>query len=535
MKKNENKTNSSYLDSKNLENNEKDKNTNSTIIIKRKDKRHKTEMGIVPKNLQLLINKNRLANKKEEENINKILFNNNNNNIQNNNDDINMYKLRKNKSSLRLQSSYKYNINIDPDIKDKKDNIAEKNSKNILSKSKSLVVTKNNIDINTYRRNANIPKYERRLSDKFINNKKKKEQNPTKKDESKQNDMSKKNLVKEQENHYVRTSARRKTVGVGLQIFNKQENQIKYDFTRITHIKSCNATSEPGMDDGHKKINQDSYILEKNIKGVLNFNIFGVLDGHGDNGHLASNFVKRYLINKINNHHLIKNLDNTKDIYKVFTNNNYQILTNIFLDADNQIKKEKFNCEMSGTTCVLVIQLDEHLICANVGDSRAILIYDDTPNNNMKNTKIFLLSHDHKPENQEEKERIISAGGEVDRMVDENYVPQGPYRVWVKEKQYPGLAMSRSIGDMDAKTVGVIPNPQFVEYTINKKSKYMVIGSDGVYEFISNEEIMAIGNIYYSRNDPFGLCNFLTKKSTELWLKEDSSYIDDITIVAVFF
>jgi hypothetical protein len=56
MKKNENKTNSSYLDSKNLENNEKDKNTNSTIIIKRKDKRHKTEMGIVPKNLQLLIN-----------------------------------------------------------------------------------------------------------------------------------------------------------------------------------------------------------------------------------------------------------------------------------------------------------------------------------------------------------------------------------------------------------------------------------------------------------------------------------------------
>ena len=64
-------------------------------------------------------------------------------------------------------------------------------------------------------------------------------------------------------NHYVRTSARRKTVGVGIQIFNKQENQIKYDFTRITHIKSCNATSEPGMDDGHKKINQDSYMKQE--------------------------------------------------------------------------------------------------------------------------------------------------------------------------------------------------------------------------------------------------------------------------------
>ena len=49
-------------------------------------------------------------------------------------------------------------------------------------------------------------------------------------------------------------------------------------------------------------------------------------------------------------------------------------------------------------------------------------------------------------------------------MVDENNVGVGPYRVWVKGKSYPGLSMSRSIGDMDAKNVGVIPNPEFVEY-----------------------------------------------------------------------
>ncbi len=39
----------------------------------------------------------------------------------------------------------------------------------------------------------------------------------------------------------------------------------------------------PGKkENGNKKINQDSYIIERSINGILNFNIFGVLDGHGE-------------------------------------------------------------------------------------------------------------------------------------------------------------------------------------------------------------------------------------------------------------
>ena len=42
-----------------------------------------------------------------------------------------------------------------------------------------------------------------------------------------------------------------------------------------------------------------------------------------------------------------------------------------------QIQKEKFDFTRSGTTVVLIIQLEEHVICANTGDSRAIAVYDD--------------------------------------------------------------------------------------------------------------------------------------------------------------
>jgi serine/threonine protein phosphatase PrpC len=329
------------------------------------------------------------------------------------------------------------------------------------------------------------------------------------------------------------TKSRRRSIGAGLRHYSKKESQIKKEFKKINYVKASRVLSTPGMEDGHKKINQDSYIYEKNINGVLNFNIFGVLDGHGDFGHLASNFVKGYILNRIKNLPSIKYLNDPKKIYKILTNRNYHILTNIFLDADIQIKKEKFNCEMSGTTCVLVIQLDEHLICANTGDSRAILVYDESQNN-LKNTKVFPLSHDAKPDLPREKERIIKCGGEVEKMVDEKGLGVGPFRVWAKGKSYPGLAMSRSIGDMDAKLVGVIPNPEFIEYKIDSKAKYIIVCSDGIWEFLSNEEVMKIANSFYLRNDPFGLCQNLTNRSTDFWLKDDN-YVDDITVVSVFF
>jgi len=307
------------------------------------------------------------------------------------------------------------------------------------------------------------------------------------------------------------------------------------EFSKNTYIKSCESITVPGKkENGNKKINQDSFIIERNINGILNFNIFGVLDGHGEFGHYASQFVSRYVISHIKNHPLIKKCDDPKEIYQKLILNGYEIIANLFTDADVQIQKEKFDVQNSGTTCVIVIQLEEKIICANTGDSRAIIIYNKDNNDNLVNTKIYNLSYDCKPELPNECKRIYECGGCVERALDDNDQEGGPYRVWVYGEDYPGLAMSRSIGDLDAKKIGVIPNPQIVEYTIDSKSKYMLIASDGIWEFISNEEAMRIGNKFYLRNDANGLCNELYKESVSFWLKEDC-IIDDITLIVVFF
>ena len=102
------------------------------------------------------------------------------------------------------------------------------------------------------------------------------------------------------------------------------------------------------------------------------------------------------------------------------------------------------------------------------------------------------LSRDHKPNESDEFARIIKNGGRVEAYKDENGNPFGPARVWLKEQNFPGLAMSRSIGDAIAASVGVIAEPEILEYQLNSQDKFVVIGSDGVFEFLSNEDVVKI-------------------------------------------
>ena len=317
----------------------------------------------------------------------------------------------------------------------------------------------------------------------------------------------------------------------------KKNSSLNDEFSSTVYVKVSEGYTLAGKNEnGNKKINQDTYVIERNVNGVLNFNIFGVMDGHGDDGHFASKFVSRYIVHRIKNHPMIKKFDEPKEIYKQLVAKGYEIIANIYLDADVQIQKEKFDVTRSGTTVVLVIQLEDHLICANTGDSRAILIYDKNYDDNLINSKVYPLSYDCKPELPEEKKRIYESGGVVEKVYysDDEDNPIIPFRVWAKGEDYPGLAMSRSIGDMDAKKVGVIPNPQIVEYTIDFFSKYMLICSDGIWEFINNEHAMKIANKFYIRNDPKGLCHELTQESIKLWEKREV-IIDDITVLVVFF
>ena len=99
---------------------------------------------------------------------------------------------------------------------------------------------------------------------------------------------------------------------------------------------------------------------------------------------------------------------------------------------------------------------------------------------------------------------------------------------------YPGIAMSRSIGDLVASTLGVIPEPEYTENIIDKDTKFIIVASDGVWEFLDNKTVKNMVMPFYLKGDPEGAAKALIAESTRWWNQEDI-VVDDITVVAVFF
>ena len=150
------------------------------------------------------------------------------------------------------------------------------------------------------------------------------------------------------------------------------------------------------------------------------------------------------------------------------------------------------------------------IFAGSVGDSRAILgtvpeehqeIYSPIPHvqenrfsrkiQPTRNLTALPLTVDQKPNHQEELERIKQSGGRVQRLTDERGNKVGPYRVWRKHSNIPGLAMSRSIGDGVGSQIGVISTPIINSFEIvDDLDQFIVLASDGVWDVMDNIEVI---------------------------------------------
>jgi serine/threonine protein phosphatase PrpC len=274
------------------------------------------------------------------------------------------------------------------------------------------------------------------------------------------------------------------------------------------------------------KINQDNFFIYKNFIDNPNYTFFGVCDGHGTYGHDVSGYLV-YNIPLTINDLLIKNN------YKTITDDNIpnliSLLKTSYVQMDDDLPKETdIDTTFSGSTCVSLIYTPSKLICANVGDSRCII-----GKYNEKYWSFESLSFDHKPDSELEKERILNNRGRIETYVDDNGQHYGPQRVWLRNGNVPGLAMSRSFGDMVAHSVGVISEPEIIEYSMLEEDKFIILASDGIWEFITNKECVDFVKDYYFKKDIKGAINCLYKEATKRWILKEE-VIDDITLIIIF-
>ena len=310
---------------------------------------------------------------------------------------------------------------------------------------------------------------------------------------------------------------------------------------------------------GTKIINQDSILVLQNIFNLEHFAICSVFDGHGQNGHfistLAKNIFKSYFssdsnlyyiprthnqscintMNTSNNDKVIKNLNSLKeyisetDVHSKLSLNNYHIIHEVYKQIEKEIKDSEYDKEFSGTTSCSVFITGNYLICSNIGDSRAIMI-------SQRGKVITPLSTDHKPNNPKEKNRIIKHGGEVrinysssSTLCQENY----PFRVYAPEKDYPGLAISRSLGDFVAKNIGVNFEDDIIDIQIGKDDMCIVIGSDGLWDHLTEEEVAKIVSKYYDSKNNEDASKELVNEARRRY-ELNGNYIDDVSVIIVF-
>jgi serine/threonine protein phosphatase PrpC len=105
--------------------------------------------------------------------------------------------------------------------------------------------------------------------------------------------------------------------------------------------------------------------------------------------------------------------------------------------------------------------------------------------------------------------------------------------VWIKDGNIPGLAMTRSFGDSIGAEAGVICLPEIKEFILKTEDRFIIIGSDGVWEFISNEEAAEIVYPFYIKNSAEGGADALVKEAQKRWSQEED-IIDDITCIIAF-
>ena len=289
-------------------------------------------------------------------------------------------------------------------------------------------------------------------------------------------------------------------------------------------IKCIHEISKTGLSGVEKKINQDrDFIFRNFVEGFDNI-FMGVCDGHGFFGNEVSEYIKENLPMDLNRIIKTRKLDINKDDLS-------EIIINTFIMENNALfRNRQIDSDLSGSTCISVIYTPKKLIIANVGDSRCVL--GSKFNNEWKFEN---LSRDHKPNIQEEADRIKQSGGRIRPMIDEDGCFVGPLRVYMKDKDLPGLAMTRSFGDYFASIAGTIVVPEIKEHILIPEDKFIILASDGLFEFMSSEEVGNIIKGYYDKNDIVGCCEYLYKESYRKWILEEENTVDDITIILAFF
>jgi len=323
----------------------------------------------------------------------------------------------------------------------------------------------------------------------------------------------------------------RKTVNITPDIFNNTYKNFEISVTSKSNIinekeiiKGYAYNSSMGniRDYNEDTITATKMILNNDENEYVYF--FGVYDGHGGKG--CSFYLKDNLHKNIKDFSSIGiklGIDETEENFKKEEG----------LNENGEIK------DSSGSCGIIAMIKGKKCIIANVGDSRLVIF---------KNGKISFTTEDHKPDSEKEKKRIEAAGGKIYQTPSFFPLYQNGKQIEIPWRVLPGrLSVSRTFGDIEAKEEKfggmkgvVVALPDITEIELNEEYNFIVIGCDGIFDVLTNEELLECIKIvlkekkmteYINDDDVHELCGDFAAMIIKSALAKDS--FDNVSCIVI--
>lgn len=238
---------------------------------------------------------------------------------------------------------------------------------------------------------------------------------------------------------------------------------------------------------GNRKENQDVAFVA-DAQSICK--IYGVFDGHGSGGELAAQSVAPQLLGScaLNVVRAGPGADPVAATREGFLAGQRYLL--------ELLESRGLEC---GSTAILGLAVGNTFVCANVGDSRAVLVRNQPE---AQGWVCVPLSRDHSFSREDECARIkatskgeiiLGAGGLM------RVVPGGGFPKIEIQKRSIALAMTRSLGHPVLSQYGVSPEPEFTQTEIRPGDR-IIMASDGLWDVMENEEVALVCSYRASAN-----------------------------------
>lgn len=231
-----------------------------------------------------------------------------------------------------------------------------------------------------------------------------------------------------------------------------------------------------------------------------------VFDGHGAMGHHASRQACKVLEQQL------------PALSVLPFRELREALAAFFLNAHDNIVKEGF-AKLSGTTASIAVVdgVAGQAMLVHVGDSQMTVALGGV---------VAFSTPEHRIESAD-AERISREGGEI-------VVQSGTRRLYVKGESFPGIALSRSLGDSEANAVGLLSTPEFHEVAL-EPGCIVVVASDGVWDVVPPAETAAMLALRRASSGGCAerLATTLVEEARQRWSTLNGAHIDDITAIVV--